>query len=323
MAGAGGPALAPGDSDTAAVGMVQELLRGQGYTRLPDMRTSSYGSFGNLTRQAVEDYRARAGLPVSPQVDGALLADLAARDAAKPVALRGYLTLSLDLEYTPMLGLVSLTTLYESAARFDCLNCNTDRAGLSFGIIQWAQRPGRLVDILRAFQKGAPQELGSIVDNVDALLAHVARPNGGVDRATGRTQDPAFDLVAEPWKARFERMGRNRTLQKIQVQAAEAAFRASLASLRPDTPAVTTQRGCAFLLDLANQHGDGGARNIYRAVARPGMSEAEILAALETESVRRVAVQYGAGSAEAASTASRRAFFRATPWLSDSAVAVA
>jgi hypothetical protein len=53
------------------------------------------------------------------------------------------------------------------------------------------------------------------------------------------------------------------------------------------------------------------------------MSEPEMLSAMEQESVRRVAAQYGTGSAEAASTASRRAFFRATPWLSDSAVAVA
>jgi hypothetical protein len=33
--------------------------------------------------------------------------------------------------------------------------------------------------------------------------------------------------------------------------------------------------------------------------------------------VRRVAAQFGTGSAEAASTRSRREFFRTTPWLSD------
>ena len=323
MSGAGAPALAPGDSDSAAVGLVQELLRGQWFTRLPDMRTPSYGTFGPLTRDAILAYRARTGLPASPQVDGALLTDLAARQAPNPLALRGYLALSLDLEYSPMIGLVSLTTLFESGARFACLNLNSDRAGLSFGIIQWAQRPGRLREIVQAFRDGAPQELAAIMGNPAGLLAHLARPNGGVNPATGRTLDPAYDLVAEPWRTRFERMGCDRALQKVQLQAAVTAFRTSLTRLRPATPAITTQRGCAFLLDLANQHGDGGARSIYTAVARPGMAEADLLPEMERESVRRVEAQFGAGSAEAASTANRRRFFRSTAWLSDTAVAVA
>jgi hypothetical protein len=323
LSGAGAPALSPGDGDTSAVGLVQELLRGHGYTRLPDMRHDAYGHFGDLTRQAVLDYRAKAGLPASPQVDGALLTGLAARPAPNPLALRGYLTLALDLEYTAMLGLVSLTTLYESGGGFACRNLNTDRCGLSFGIIQWAQRPGRLGEIVRAFCDEAPQALAAIVDNPEGLLAHLRRPTGGVDPATGRTLDPAFDLVAEPWRTRFERMGKDRELQKVQVRAALAAFRKSLAALRLATPRLTAQRGCAFLLDLANQHGDAGARTIYRAAARPGMAEADLLAAMQRESVRRVAAQYGAASDEAASTANRRQFFRATPWLSDAAVAVA
>ena len=71
--------------------------------------------------QAVLDYRATAGLPASPQVDAALLADLTARPAPNPLACRGYLTLALDLEYTALLGLVSLTTPFESGGRFACL----------------------------------------------------------------------------------------------------------------------------------------------------------------------------------------------------------
>ena len=127
----------------------------------------------------------------------------------------------------------------------------------------------------------------------------------------------------EPWKGRFERMGRCRELQRVQVSVALADFEATLRRLRPAMPLISSQRGFAFLLDLANQHGDGGAGKVYRAVARAGMSEAEVLAAMEGESVRRVAAQYGQGSAEAASTANRRAFFRTTPWLSDALAAFA
>jgi hypothetical protein len=323
LSGSGGPNLAPGADDRAAVGLVQELLRAQGYSRLPDMRHSAYGNYGDLTRQAVLDYRTSAGLPASPEADGALISSLASQPASNPIAGRAYLTLALDMEYTPLLGLVSLTTLVESGGRFACLNLNTDKCGLSFGIIQWAQRPGRLLEIVEGFRKKAPQALAAIAGDTAPLLAHLRRANGGVDPKTGRTLDAAFDLIAEPWRTRFERMGKDRELQKVQVEMAQEAFRTSLAALRPQTSAIGSQRGCAFLLDLANQHGDGGACSIYKKVARPEMTELEILEAMESESVRRVAAQYGTESPEAASTANRRRLFRTTPWLSDAAAAVA
>ncbi|HWQ54782.1 MAG TPA: hypothetical protein VN442_13940 [Bryobacteraceae bacterium] len=327
LAAAGGvPAIVPGDGDTAAVGAVQELLRSHGYSRLPDMRHSSYGSFGELTRQSVLAYRAIAGLGNSPRVDGPLLEHMLRRDPQIPLAARCYLTKTLDFEYTPMAGVVALTALSESGGRFACMNLNTDRCGLSFGIIQWAQRPGRLHELLMAFRKAAPEAIAEIAGGpaaVDALIAHTARPGGGVDPVTGAALDSRFDLIREPWRGRFERIGRTRTLQKVQMEAALRVFQASLAQLQPVVPVVNSQRGFAFLLDVANQHGDSGARSICRAVAKSGMGEAQLLAAVEKESVRRVAAQYGAASPEAASTANRREFFRTLPWLSDAAGAVA
>ncbi len=318
---ADGRALAPGEGDAASVGLIQDLLRGHGFKRLPDMRSASYGRFGDLTRQAILEYRARAGLGASPAVDAALVADLARRETPDPVACRGYLTLALDSEYTPLAGVLSLTCLCESGGRFACLNLNTDRQGLSFGIIQWAQRPGRLSEILREFHRREPAVFAEIAGDGPGLVAWTSRANGGVDPRTGIALDGRWSLVEEPWKGRFERMGCRRELQKVQVAVALAAFEASLRRLQPAMPLISSQRGLAFLLDLANQHGEAGAGKIYRAVARPGMSEAEVLAAMEGESVRRVAAQYGQGTAEAASTASRRAFFRTTPWLSDATVA--
>jgi hypothetical protein len=275
LAGTAGVAgILPGDADVASMGLVQDLLRGQGYNRLPDARDTSYGSYGNLTRQAIVDYRAAAGLDPAPGVDTALLADLVRRQPPNPVAARGSLTLALDMEFTPLLGVISLVSLFESAARFACLNLNTDRAGLSFGIIQWAQKPGRLHELLAAFRQTAPAALAGIVGSdalVDGLLEHTARPGGGAE----------FDLIRDPWKSRFEAMGRNQELQKVQVRAAQAAFADSLARLAPATPLISSQRGTAFLLDLTNQHGDGGARSVYRTVAQAGMAEPPLLAAME------------------------------------------
>ena len=53
------------------------------------------------------------------------------------------------------------------------------------------------------------------------------------------------------------------------------------------------------------------------------MSEAEFLLAVEQETVARVSRQYGAQSAEARSTANRRALVRTTPWLDDAPSAMA
>jgi hypothetical protein len=321
LAGQSGAAtLLPGDSDTAAVGVAQELLRTHGFSALPDIRGSGYGSFGDRTRNAVLQYRASCGLGDSPCIDAPLLASLVRAPAAQPCAGRGYCTLVLGFDWAPPLSLVALTSLFESEGRFDCLNCNTDRAGLSFGIIQWAQKPGRLHELLAAFDAAAPSVFRALAGGPQAaasLLAHTARPNGGVNPKTGVTTNAACDLVSAPWKDRFDRMGHAAELQKVQLDCAARAFRKSLAILRAKAPAIRTQRGAAFMADVANQHGDAGAVAIYQAVCANAPAEAPLLESMARESVRRVAAQFGPGSPEAASTTARRAFFRTTPFLSD------
>ncbi len=119
----------------------------------------------------------------------------------------------------------------------------------------------------------------------------------------------------------FLAAGRNRALQSVQVNAALDAFQKSLTRLRSFAPQIQSQRGVAFMLDLANQHGDAGAQRIFQAVIsqgapQPGLSEPELLEAMEQESVARVRRQFGDGPITD-STQRRREAFRATPLLSD------
>ena len=158
------------------------------------MRAGTYGRFGPLTRDAVLEYRARTGLGDSPAVDAALLADLVRRECPDPVACRGYLTLALECEYTPLLGLVALTCLCESGGRFACLNLNTDRQGLSFGVIQWAQRPGRLREILSAFHLREPAAFEEIAGDARGLVEWTGRAERGRGPAHGHC--PRQPLVA-------------------------------------------------------------------------------------------------------------------------------
>jgi peptidoglycan hydrolase-like protein with peptidoglycan-binding domain len=327
--GAASP-IATGASDPEAVGLIQDMLAAQGFPGMPGLTSTSRGTFGPATTKAVRGFQTRCGLPPSPAgdetkatVDGKTLRTLVDTPATSPTACRGYLTLVLDFPFTGLLRVMSLTTQFEGGGKFNAQNRNTDKAGLSFGLIQWAQKPGRLNELLRAFRKEKPQLFATVFGAGDAaladrLVAHTAKPRGGTT-ASGATTDATFDLVRDPWTSRFREAALHRELQRVQVSAALRAFNDSLTQIRAFAPQVKSERGVAFLLDVANQHGDGGARSIFTAVARPGLTEAQLMSAMEEESVRRVAAQHGAGSDAAQSTRERRRAFRTTPHLSDAA----
>ena len=315
----GAPATAPisaGDADGDAVGAVQDLLRGHGLPGLPDPRASSYGVFGDHTQAAVSAFRENQNLGAGEDVDSTVLQSLVNVVASTPVASRPYVTLHLDLNWSGLLKVVLATTLLEGGGKFSAFNANTDTAGLSYGIIQWAQRPGRLKDVLNAFKASDAAKFAQLFGDGDArlaagLLAHVAKLNGGVDKDSGVTTDPAFDLIVDPWKRRFLAAAIDSPFQTVQVQVAIAAFKKSLAKLRTFGPDITSERGVAFMLDLANQHGDDGAEQIYDATKRPGQSVDDHLRAMVDESVKHVKPKFEDG------TRARRALFLSTPMFTD------
>jgi peptidoglycan hydrolase-like protein with peptidoglycan-binding domain len=321
MAGAPGvPPIAIGDPDRDAVGAIQDLLAGYGNNQLPDVRLPAHGNYGSMTAAAVQQFRANNGLPPSSQVDSDCLMALAHGRTSDPMACRSYIALALDVAVGPMTYLMTLTGLWEADARFALLNLNTDRAGLSFGVIQWAQKPGRLAEILSAFQSADAARFSNLFGGdatASGLLAHVAQASGGVDPVSGAATDPAFDLIADPWPSRFRAAGLDPVFQTVQVNVATADAQSAFDRMSAHTALIASQRGVGFLLDVANQHGIAGALSIYDAVFTGGLSESALLQAMRDESVRRVSAQFGAGSDEAQSTASRRDWFRTTPVLSD------
>jgi peptidoglycan hydrolase-like protein with peptidoglycan-binding domain len=307
-------AITAGEADAAAVSMVQDFLTCHGYRGLPGPLSTGRGAYGPKTTQCVRDFQQSCGLPVTGNVDQATLRAFIARPAETPVASQGYLTLVLGVQFTGMTRLTSITAQFEGAGRFGAINRNTDKAGLSYGLIQWAQKPLRLNELLRAFRDAEPQRFPQVFAGGDQqlaqrLIAHTAKPRGGTNDQ-GQTTDPAFDLINEPWLGRFRQAAQDQALQRVQLQTATAAFEASRRQLREYAPGLRTEREIAFMLDLANQHGDGGAKSIFLAAG------AQLLA-MEKESVKRVAAQYGAGSDEVVSTQARRAAFRTSGILAD------
>jgi peptidoglycan hydrolase-like protein with peptidoglycan-binding domain len=317
---AGGLPLTAQTCTAETTGFVQDMLIGHDFG-LPGPLAPARGKFGPQTTTAIKQFQKGRHLPETGGLDAATMRALAAPGWPNPIACCGYVALVLDVEYTGMTRLVGFTSQCEGAGRFAAINRNTDKAGLSFGLIQWAQKPLRLNELLRAFQDREPDAFVEVFGGGDAalaaaLVAHTAKKRGGTD-GTGETTDPRFDLIRAPWTARFLRAGRDVRLQRVQLDLASEDFTRSFLTLQISAPEVHSERGIAFLLDVANQHGDGGAASIVKAVRAPGQTEADLLLAIEEESVRRLVKQFGSGSNEAVATRDRRRTFRTTPLLSD------
>src|SRR5262249_362344 len=150
---------------------------------------------------------------------------LAKAPARSAVISTAYAAFVLSLECTGLMRLATITMQLEGGGRFNAANWNTDRCGLSFGLIQWAQKPGRLHELLAAWQRANPARFVEILGGGDAetahgLLGHTAGPLGGIDRASGLTVDPRYDLIGEPWRSRFLAAGHDVDFQRVQVAEA-------------------------------------------------------------------------------------------------------
>jgi hypothetical protein len=279
MAGGAFSPIGPGDTDKPSVGVVQDLLGGLGYD-MPGSGASSYGLFGPKTSQSVADFRQKSGLPAGQVVDLETLQALAKAPATTARASRGYLALGLEVDYSSFPKALSLIAQCEGIGRFDAQNRNTDKLGLSYGLIQWAQRQTRLHDILKAMNQADPAQFQSVFGPASGeLLAFVAKPQGGVD-GNGVTTDPDFDLVKAPWTQRFHAAAALPVFQKAQVDTAVAALQASYRHLQSYGPEALSERCVTFMLDFANQYGDGGAKKRYLAAREQGMSGHQVIAAM-------------------------------------------
>lgn len=292
-----------------SVGYLQELLRSHGYASLGDPRRESYGAYGPLTCHAVSDYRLKHGLPAGEHADSSLFGDIVRRPAPNGVVGPAYVPLVLNVPFTPVLRFVWLTSLFETDGAFGRLNLNTDRCGISFGVLQWSQKPGQLHGILQACCSREPAKWGRIIGGT-GILDHTAKSNGGVD-ANGLSVDPTFELTQNPWKSKLKALGANPAMQRVQLAVASDVYSKELTAIQAYAQAIRSERGFAFLLDLANQFGAGRVEQHYEAAAQPGATEADILMRLEDEFTTIARPQFQP------QVRARREFFRTTTTLSD------
>lgn len=141
----------------------------------------------------------------------------------------------------------------------------------------------------------------------DSILDCTAKPNGGLN-PQGFALDPAFELTKDPWKARLESLGRSLPMQRVQLEVAAATYHAELDRIHSFAPEIS-DRASAFLLDLANQFGAPRVEQHYKEASKPGVTEPELLKALEEAFVRIANPRFRP------QVQARREFFRTTPLL--------
>jgi hypothetical protein len=287
--------IGPDDANPQSNAAIQELLYGHGY-KMPLMRVSGYGKYGQATKRAVKHFRARFGLGSGETVTRATLERLVSEPASRPVISRPYLTYVLDVSYRGYAKLVSVVAIVEGAGKFAAIARNPDRAGLSIGIIQWAQKPKRLAEITKRFDATTATKaivrplLGFQVGDdtgFNSLITHLESARGGT-KANGESTNSTYDLIRDPWKSRFTNVCLNSALQKVQVEAAVAAFQASHTAFPTDLAMLTSEKSVALALDIANQFGDGGLRRLAAKAAPGAINEANLQQRLAREAEDKI-----------------------------------
>jgi murein DD-endopeptidase MepM/ murein hydrolase activator NlpD len=211
---------------------------------------------------------AQAQRPAPASGVGSASAPQAASDSLK----------AFGLTETTVDQILDRTSRYEG--EYTSLNRNTDKAGLSFGFIQFAQKPGSLGQVLGAMARKNPAKFSQIFGSeAQEMLKVVTKgPDHGVD-AQGRATNPRFDLTREPWLSRFEAAGRDPEFQGVQRQVARKHYFNPMLEVAQQH-GIKSPEGLSMLFDTSVQQGRNGMERILRHAAKrrtPGMGEREFL----------------------------------------------
>ncbi len=142
---------------------------------------------------------------------------------------------------------------------YDSLNRNTDGAGLSFGILQWAQKPGSLGTLLAAMQHADPAAFARIFGPAWKQLIATTKA-GSLAAVDGEV------LWKRPWTSRFIEAGRYEVFRAVQRRMAQQGshFRGAVDAAR--ILGVATERSMSLFFDTSVQQGPGAATDVARKV---------------------------------------------------------
>lgn len=271
-----------GNSPIAAVGAIQDLLIGHGY-RVPKVGSSEHGNWndkrGRTKRRLLQFCKQHCPAAVQgnavPKVDKNTLQTLLSVPASKAIASRVYVTRVLNLPFTQMTKVACLISIGEGNGEFGAMCLNKDKAGLSLGMIQWAQVPMRLNELLKAVPRARLDQAMGSAAIAQKVLDHTnvknvaAKIYGGVLKSTGKPTDPAMDLTKGDWPDKFALLCTFPDVQVAQINAAVTSFNTFKAIFDTVFPGGKSERLVAYLLDVANQF-DKAARTMFKQAVDQG-----------------------------------------------------
>jgi hypothetical protein len=206
------PSIGPGEADKFAVGVIQDLLhcwypkiepikeylpKGASYRQPAPLfllrrpgQSEVYGEYGDQTTALVHAFQEKWNSYESPPwaltVDGkvdklTLQSMLLSPGQLEPFVTPGYFVFVKKKKFTHFLKALALIASQECACKFTTTNRNGDGAGLSCGVVHWAQKPGRLWELFQYFYQQAPDELAKLFGddqaskhaNIKKVLAHL------------------------------------------------------------------------------------------------------------------------------------------------------
>lgn len=347
LSGAAEP-IGPGETDQFAIGAIQDLLhcwyptvepikeylpKGRGlrepaplFLRGSQKGQGIYGEYtdrtAGLVRGFQQKWNTREDPPWTLNADGTvdkltLQSMLLFPARLSPFVTPGYFLFAAEKQLTHLLKALVLIASQECACKFETTNRNQDFAGLSLGIIHWAQKPGRLAEPIKYFYQREPEALAKlfgdkpgakhvnikkVIAQLDlagaALYSDKTLPPPGRKKGDSINRDLEFarpDLGKTNWYQCFQNMLKNRLFQQLMFDFALATIRRMYDENSPDYPAgfpkipgqgllqwggdkITSEKGVIFTLDLINQHG-GKPKDWYAEITKdePAISEQQLL----------------------------------------------
>lgn len=278
------------------VAAVQRQLQSLGYSM-----GAIDGIYGGQTEKAVQTFQREHGIEVDgiigPQTQEALFGGKVVGKTInlKPQPTRQYINQVLfggQEVYDELDGVVSAVSAGEGS-RFDALNLNVDGAGLSFGILQWAQNPGSLYRLLSAMEKADRKKFVEILGEGSEQVATelLSKTRGGGKRL------PLWNQV---WAARFKKAGQDPELQRVQRQVARQDMLDRLRDGYHRYPenfkkdGKIAQKALVMMADVGNQAGPGGLRQALVYAGQAGLSDEEkFIGRLGTYVENIIARKYG------------------------------
>jgi hypothetical protein len=304
--------LSPNDPDRDAVRLLHELLRCHGFLdSVPGPKGNKYGTFGPNTSKAIiklkMDYN--SDLPKTPLVINAIVDHPTiimminwTEHMSAPSAVRLYLQLVLKRKYTIWDKMVFLISTHEESSSTGGFSAQSsrsqswdekkrgdkkgDRAGLSFGIMQFThqtydkdtgiQAQGRLYKLVNACRLADKNTFDKVFKiptpvpaDLDGFLEHLKDPAKHLT-AFGFDKISSYDLYSPFWSHCFKNLGLIEQFQQVQVNQAVDGLKLSYRLMKVTNggyaPLLKTERGIGFWLDITNQIGDLGAKKLYNSI---------------------------------------------------------